>query len=154
MVSGRVNLDDAQAIMTELDTGVCHFVRTKKGSLSTRLSNLRLVLTGLGTLLAVIAQFAPPKTYPGNFWALVVCCPLFVIVNGLVTYWLPAQEQNIVCEQGSSLVIRSRLDEDKHSYSLSSTSSKGWKSKSLGQLFEEDGTLRNVVLQDLVNSIL
>ena len=101
-----------------------------------------------------MAQFYPPKTYPGNFYALAVCCPLFVVVNFLVTYWLPGQEQDIVCETESKLVVRSRLDTDRHMYGLCSTATGGkWKEAPLGQLFLENGTLRPHVLEQLTLSV-
>ena len=121
-----------------------------------RLSNLRILLTGIGTMLAVIAQFYPPKTYPGNFWALAVCCPSFFVINMLVTYWLPGQEQDIVCET-KSLVVRSKLDTDSKSYSLRAgkePTGTNWKTVPLGRLFSKDGTLRPHVLEAQVDSIL
>jgi hypothetical protein len=53
-------------VVLALDAGVTSQVASAKGPLDMRLSNLRIMLTGLGTLLAVIAQFYPPGRYPHN----------------------------------------------------------------------------------------
>lgn len=112
------------------------------------LSNLRILLTFIGTMLAVVAQFYPPGKvwrrrwrfvlvlfassahdgldgwqYPQNFAALIVCCPAYFVVNMVVTYWLPRQEQDIVgATYGSkgtrALQLRSELDVNEHMYEV------------------------------------
>lgn len=155
--AAKVNLYDGQSVKGALDAGATAVLEGAAGGrgLDMGLSNLRLMLTGLGTGLALVAQFWPPRTYPGNWWALAVCCPLFVLVNALVTYWLPSREQDIVAVTRASppLVLRSQLDTHNHLYRLS-TKPNVWKSAPLGSLFTKDGTLRTQVLEDFVKSVL
>jgi hypothetical protein len=74
------------------------------------------------------------------------------VVNALVTYWLPAQEQDIVCIAGS-LCVRSELDVDKMCYKLRGTNG-DWKKVSLGSLFTKEGVLKAAILENLVKQVL
>ena len=73
-------------------------------------------------------------------------------MNALVTWWLPAQEQNIVCISGSTCV-RSELDVDKLSYKLRSNDG-AWQVAGLGKLFDSDGVLKSAVLDNLVRNVV
>ena len=149
----KVNVYDAPAVKLLLDTQVSKVLSSKSYSLNMRLSNLRILLTGLGTLLAVIAQFYPAK-FPENWWCLMVCCPLFVVVNALVTYWLPAQEQDIIAEVDSGrgqqgFQVRGDVDTKAKEYWLA-VGQGPRVARALGDLLSKDGELREGCLAELV----
>jgi hypothetical protein len=147
----RVDVYDASKAHAELDSQVGKIAsKNLDGYLSTRLQDYRLLLTGLGTALACLAQFYPPGKYPQNFWGLIVACPLYVVLNVVVTYWLPAQEQDIACEVvvskgGAVTVVRSKLETDKHTYGIS-VKEGVFVTRKLGELFTEEGFVRVKVL--------
>ncbi len=148
----RVDVYEAVAARAELDKEAAKAASAALGApVSTRLQDLRLLLTGLGTALACLAQFYPPGKYPANWVGLAIACPLYVVVNGLVTYWLPAQEQDIAAEVGG-VVLRSRLDTERHVYGLSAGGA--WAEERLGRLFTEEGHVRLAVLAALVQQAL
>lgn len=149
----RVNVYEAVAARAELDKEAGRAASAQLGlPVSTRLQDLRLLLTGLGTGLACLAQFYPPGKYPANFVGLAIACPLYVVVNALVTYWLPAQEKDIAAEVGAT-VLHSRLDTERHVYALAAGSGK-WVERPLGQLFTEEGFVRLKVLRAQVEETL
>lgn len=142
---------------------------------------MRLLLTGLGTLLAVVAQFyppgkvptllpaprgslRPPPQYPDNFAALIVCCPLYVVVNALVTYWLPGLEQDIVARTASrkgspGVELRTALDDQAATYRAWTTRLGGGApltdaTRELGALFCDDGTLYEPGVRALKEAVI
>ncbi len=158
--STRVDVYDGAKAQAELDAQVSRVACRSVGSssASTRLQDLRLLLTGLGTLLACLAQFYPPGKYPHNFWGLALACPLYVLVNALVTWWLPAQEQDICCEislrPNNTLTVRSHFDPEKHLYGLRTAKDGPLVTRRLGELFTETGFIRLKVLEGLVQDAL
>lgn len=150
----RVNVYEVAQARGELDSQVSEAASSLLSCApSMRLSNLRLLLTGLGTALACLAQFYPPGKYPANFWGLVVACPAFVVVNALVTYWLPLQEQDIACEIASRR-FRSCFDTKALSYAVSVDDWASRSTRPLGELFTASGHVRLKVVRDMVSEVL
>ena len=74
------------------------------------------------------------------------------MINMLVMYWLPAQEQDIVVELSGGPTVRSRLDTEKLTYSV--RSGKQWVARELGELFSEERRARLAVVESLVATAL
>ena len=149
----RVEVYDERAARAELDGHAGRLASAALGQpLSTRLQDYRLALTGLGTALACLAQFWPPGKYPANWVGLAIACPAYVVVNALVSWWLPPQEQDIAAEVGG-LALRSRLDPEAQRYELAARPG-AWRGRPLGALFTEDGRVRLRVMRQLVTEAL
>jgi len=123
----KINICDGAAIKRVLDDAVVRFVVVQKSYTEDLwLSNVKLALSFVSCLLALVAQFFPAP-FPDNYYVLVVCCSLYFLCSGILQFIAMTFEQNIILQATSSethglrssIQIRSKLPRYESDYTLS-----------------------------------
>jgi len=92
----KINLCDPGAIKRVIDDTITKYMLEDLGYIEqTSLANVKLFLGIISVSLALTAQFYPAP-FPENLHVLLICCPIYFVLSGILQYMASYMERNFM----------------------------------------------------------